>query len=304
MIVCSFYKFINIDDTNLFKKLLLHTCKDRYINGTFILAKEGINASFSGEKKAVQEVQKFLKKKVGADISFKLSTCTKNPFLRLRVKVKKEIIKLGVGEIWSGFSKGEYIKPENWNDFIDNKNVVLVDTRNKYESEIGFFENSVFPETKNFSEFPKWIKKNEHSFKNKTIAMYCTGGVRCEKASSYLISAGYKNIYQLEGGILSYIEKVDEKKSKWKGECFVFDERVSIDHSLKKGQYTQCFACRSALSKKDIESSFYTKGVSCHKCYLRTTHKQKQNFKEREKQIQIAKSRGRKHLGIKSQKKL
>ena len=172
-------------------------------------------------------------------------------------------------------STGEYIKPQHWNNFINNENVVLIDTRNAYESEIGYFEKSVFPLTKNFSEFPNWIKKNENFFKNKKIAMYCTGGIRCEKASSFLISKGYKNIFQLEGGILNYIEHIEKKRSKWKGECFVFDERISVNHSLEKGMYEQCFACRSALSKEDIKSSFYIKGVSCPKCYLTTTKKQK-----------------------------
>lgn len=299
-LICSFYKFVKLSKLDLFKKNLVKICETNNILGTIILAKEGINASLSGNKNSINFLQDFLEKKLNTTIFFKINYSENHPFLRLKVKIKSEIVRLGIKNINVNRKTGKFIKPNNWNNFIDQKDVLLIDTRNAYESDIGYFKNSVFPETKSFSEFPKWIKKNEKKIINKRIAMYCTGGIRCEKASSYLLEKGYNNVYQLEGGILNYIDKVEKKKSSWKGECFVFDERVSVNHFLETGKYIQCFACRSALSQKDLDSVHYKKGVSCPKCYLNTSDKQKDGFKERQKQIDLAKIKGDFHLGGKA----
>ena len=299
-LICSFYKFMKLKKLNLYKKSIIEACEKNNILGTIILAREGINGSISGTKNSIYNLQKFIEKKVDTEIYFKINYLEKDPFLRLKVKIKSEIVRLGIKDIKVSSKTGEFIDPNNWNDFIKQKDVLLIDTRNSYESEIGFFENSIFPNTKSFSEFPHWVKKNNQKIIKKKIVMYCTGGIRCEKASSYLIEKGYSDVFQLKGGILNYLNKVDEKKSTWKGECFVFDERVSVDHHLATGKYIQCFACRSALSEHDISSNYYIKGVSCPKCYSNTSNEQKQSFKERQKQIELAKNRGISHLGVKT----
>ena len=191
---------------------------------------------------------------------------------------------------------GIYIKPEDWSKFVNDSQTVVIDARNKYESEIGFFKNAITPETDSFSEFPDWIKRNKEKLNGKRIAMYCTGGIRCEKASSYMIDLGLKDIYQLEGGILNYLDLIKSKDNLWNGECFVFDDRVSVNNNLKKGKFIQCFACRSALSEKDVNSKYYIKGISCERCYDKTSLKKKRGLVEREKQIKIAKTRETNHF--------
>lgn len=301
--ICSFYKFKQISEIEKIKKEILSICNTKDIMGTILIAKEGINGTISGDNNSINSIREFLINKISSDIFFKISFFKKHPFLRMKVKIKHEIIKLSMGEIPTSLMTGTFVKPINWNNFIENDDVILVDTRNDYESEIGSFKKSITPKTKSFCEFPDWIKKNKESIKNKKIALFCTGGVRCEKASAFLLKEGYKNIYQLDGGIINYLEKVKKKESKWEGECFVFDERVSVNHSLKKGNYIQCFACRSALSEIDINSKFYSKGISCPKCYKNTTKIQKRKFNERQKQINLANQKGEKHLGKKYAKK-
>lgn len=296
-LVCSFYKFLKLKKKNDLQQRIYNICKKNNLLGTVLLANEGINASISGNKNNVDEVKDFFKTKIDRNIIFKINNCSKDPFLRLKVKIKREIVRLGVTDLKIKKRNDNYIKPEEWNDFIEKKDVILIDTRNEYESEIGYFDNSIFPNTKTFSELPNWIKNNEKILSDKKIAMYCTGGVRCEKASAYLTKEGFQNIYQLKGGILNYFKKVNCNHSKWRGECFVFDERVTLDHSLKSGNYTQCFACRSALRKKDLLSKNYVKGISCHKCFKKTTSKRKQNLKERQKQRELSRIRGIKYLG-------
>ena len=299
-LICSFYKFKELEKLNLLKNNLFEICKKNNISGTIILANEGINGTISGTKKSVNELRGFIEKKIEKKVYYKINYSEKDPFLRLKIKIKPEIVRLGVKNVNVSNKTGEFIDPINWNNFIEREDVLLIDTRNTYESDIGYFKNSVFPNTKSFSEFPEWIKKNKKKIKKKKIAMYCTGGIRCEKASTYLIKQGYSDVFQLEGGILNYIDKVDKKKSSWKGECFVFDERVSVNHSLEGGKYIQCYACRSALSKKELNSDHYIKGVSCPKCYFNTSSKQKEGFKERKKQINLAKKKGISHLGVKA----
>ena len=295
-IICSFYKFKKIKNLYSLKKNLLNIIKKNQIFGTVIIAKEGINGSLSGTHKSIVLLEDFLKNEISSNLIFKNHFYIKDPFLRQKVKIKKEIVRLGLAKVNVEKTTGKYIKPEGWSKFVNDSQTVVIDARNKYESEIGFFKNAITPETDSFSEFPDWIKRNKEKLKGKKIAMYCTGGIRCEKASSYMIDLGLKDIYQLEGGILNYLDLIKSKDNLWNGECFVFDDRVSVNNNLKKGKYVQCFACRSALSEKDVNSKHYIKGISCERCYDKTSLKKKRGLAEREKQIKIAKIREINHF--------
>ena len=230
-------------------------------------------------------------------IFFKVQNHFEHVFLRLKIKIKPEIIRMGQKNIHPNLNTGVHLESDEWDRLITDKKTILIDTRNKYESKIGTFKGSILVNSSNFTEFPKWVKKNEKKIKNKKVAMFCTGGVRCEKASSYLKKNGFKNIFQLEGGIISYFQQTKNKSKNWIGECFVFDERVSITENLKKGNYDQCFACRTPINEKDKNSEMFKKGISCPNCYEITTIKQKESFEERNKQISLAKKKGIKHLG-------
>ena len=265
--------------------------------GTIIISHEGMNGTISCENDNVKKLIIFLREISKKKIKLKTHFHSSHPFLRLKIKIKKEIVKLGKVNIKPDKSTGTFVKPDEWDKLVENPDVIKLDTRNFYESEIGTFENSVLTNTRNFTEFPKWIKKNHNLLKNKKIAMFCTGGIRCEKASSFLIKNGFEEIYQLDGGIISYLKKTQNNNKKWKGECFVFDDRVTLKEDLSKGHYEQCFACRSAVSEKDKKSEMYKKGVSCPKCSKITSNKKKDGFRERTRQIEIAKKKGIKHLG-------
>ena len=297
--VITFYKFVKIKEIKLIKDELILLCKQKKLFGTILIAEEGINGTISGNSISVKILKDYILKKINNNIDFKESYYNLNPFLRLKVKIKKEIIKLGVKNIQPEFITGKYVKPENWNKFVNDRNVIILDARNNYETEIGSFKNSLITKTKNFSEFPKWLKKNKTAISQKKIAMFCTGGIRCEKACSFLIKNGFDEVYQLEGGILNYFKKINLNKSIWSGECFVFDDRVSLNQHLEKGSYIQCFACKSAIEKSDTFSQHYVKGISCHKCFNATSVERKKNLKEREKQIRLSYSKGKKHIGCK-----
>ncbi|MAH78710.1 MAG: rhodanese-related sulfurtransferase [Rickettsiales bacterium TMED254] len=297
-IVCSFYQFLKIVDLKNLKIKIFNQAKKNKILGTILIAQEGINGTISGNNESIKKITKLVKKEVSEDILFKYSKNDKQPFLRLKVKIKREIVRLGIKGLKPNVNTGKYVNPKEWDNFITNKDVITLDTRNNYETEIGSFKESIIPKTKTFSEFPDWIKQNKEILKNKKIAMYCTGGIRCEKASSYLLDIGYEDVFQLEGGVLNYLKEVKNKK-RWKGECFVFDDRVSVNDKLEKGNFIQCFACRNPLSKKDRLSRDYIKGVSCPNCYSKTSSKKKESFIERQKQINLSKVRGEKHIGNK-----
>ena len=302
-IICSFYKFKKIKNLYLLKKNLLNIIKENQIFGTVIIAKEGINGSLSGTHESIVLVEDFLKNEISSNLIFKNHFYIKDPFLKQKVKIKKEIVRLGLTKVNVEKITGMYIKPEDWSKFVNDSQTVVIDARNKYESEIGCFKNAITAETDSFSEFPDWIKRNKEKLNGKRIAMYCTGGIRCEKASSYMINLGLKDIHQLEGGILNYLDLIKSKDNLWNGECFVFDDRVSVNNNLKKGKYIQCFACRSALSEKDVNSKHYIKGISCERCYDKTSLKKKRGLAEREKQIKIAKIRETDHFVEKNKPK-
>ena len=296
-IVSSFYKFVYLRNPNFVKKKLSIDLKKFDIKGTFIIGKEGINASFSVSARQFEKIKSLIKTLISKEIKFKNQFDNKHSFLRLKIKEKKEIVSLGQKYIFPEKITGAFVQPDSWDKFISDPNSIIIDTRNKYESDIGTFKSSVKTKTTNFRQFPIWFKKNKKKLFKKKIGMFCTGGIRCEKASNFLINEGYKNIFQLEGGIIEYLKKTKNKNKLWQGECFVFDERVSLNDKLEKGLFSQCFACRSPISYVDTKSKYFKQGVSCPKCFKEKSKKQKARYNERRKQIQIAKKKGIKHIG-------
>ena len=287
--VISFYKFVKINNPKKLRKSLLDILLNEDVVGTFLIAKEGINATVSGSDISLKKIMKFLDKQKGFnDIEYKHSCSIKRVFKRLKIKVKDEIVALGKKEIDPSKTTRNYIEPRNWNKLIADPDVLLIDTRNTYEIKIGTFLGAENPNIKNFRDFPNFVKNKLNSKKNQKIAMFCTGGIRCEKASSYLLEKGFKDVYQLKGGILKYLEQNTKKNSRFKGECFVFDERVSVNKKLKNGRYQQCYACRMPISKDDISSIHYKKGISCPHCFSKTSKRQKNRFAERQNQINLS----------------
>ena len=301
-IVVAFYKFFEVFNTlelqNSLKLIFIKT----EIKGTILIAKEGINGTIAGKKGEITlALEKIWNLDFLTDLDPKYSFAYKNPFFRMKIRLKKEIVTIGLPEISPNKIVGNYIKPENWNDLISDKNLLLIDTRNSYEVSIGSFENALNPNIKSFREFPDWVTKNlinkDPEIKNKKVAMFCTGGIRCEKSTSYLKSIGFEEVYHLEGGILKYLEKVPKNVSKWKGSCFVFDYRVSVDHNLELGHYEMCFACRMPISTTDKMHEYFVQGESCHHCFKSSNDKQKKRFKERQKQIELSRKKNQLHIG-------
>ncbi len=292
--VYSFYRFINISDKKRVKKCIDKFLSDKPVRGTILLANEGINGSISASKYDLDVIISFIKKTLRIrKLEVKINNTGFLPFNRMKVRIKKEIVSLGQGNINVIKSAGKYIKPKDWDKITNNKEFMVIDTRNKFEINIGSFINSLNPKTTSFREFPK--KFNDLKIDKKTkIAMFCTGGIRCEKASSFLISKGYKNIYQLDGGILNYLDYKKEKKltkMNWKGDCFVFDNRVTVNKNLKHGKYIQCYGCRRPIKRKDTLSPYYRKGVSCHLCHDERSNEQKKRSATRQNQLDDRKSR-------------
>jgi len=268
------------------------------VKGTLLLAKEGINGTVAGSREGIDNLLAWIRSDERlADVRTKESYDDNMPFYRTRVKLKKEIVTMGVEGIDPNHVVGTYVKPEEWNDLISDPDVLLVDTRNDYEVAIGTFKHAINPETETFRQFPDYVKKNLNPKKHKKVAMFCTGGIRCEKSTAYLKEQGFDEVYHLQGGILKYLETVAEKDSLWQGECFVFDNRVSVDHNLDKGTYDQCHACRLPITEADKQSERYEKGVSCPYCFDKKTDEQRKRFAERERQVQLAKTRGESHIG-------
>ena len=301
-IVVAFYKFFDLSNIFDLQARLNSILSLTDIKGTILLANEGLNGTISGnESEILKALESIWKIKNLTDLMPKFSLAPKNPFFRMKIKLKKEIVTLGIKDVSPNKIVGKYIEPEKWNDLISDENLLLIDTRNDYEVSIGTFENALNPNIKNFREFPKWVSENlvkkDPDIKNKKIAMFCTGGIRCEKSTSYLKSMGFKDVCHLEGGILKYLEKVPEKQSKWKGSCFVFDYRVSVQQDLKLGNYDMCFACRMPINEEDKKHRCFVQGESCHHCFNVSNLKQKQKFKERQKQIELSKLKNKSHIG-------
>ena len=301
--ICALYKFTRLDDFEKIKKPLKKFMELLNVRGTLLLAREGINGTIAGEKTNIEEVLAYLQSdKRLADISYKYSYSVKPPFNRLKVKLKKEIVTLGISDIDPTHSSGTYVKPSDWNELINDPEVVLIDTRNNYEYEIGSFKGAINPNTETFREFPNYTKNNLEKYRNKKIAMFCTGGIRCEKSTAYLKSEGFENVYHLQGGILKYLEEIEEAESLWEGECFVFDDRVAVKHKLELGKYDQCHACRFPITEEDKKHPHYEKGASCPRCYGTKNSSQVSRYREREKQVQLSKARGESHIGDEAHK--
>ncbi|QYK02996.1 rhodanese-related sulfurtransferase [Shewanella psychrotolerans] len=298
VVVCALYKFVSLPNYTDIQQPLLAQMEQTNIKGTLLLAAEGINGTVAGTQAAIDGLLQWLNQQPGLDnIVYKLSFDDEMPFYRTKVKLKKEIVTMGVEGIDPRKVVGTYVKPQDWNQLISDPDVLLIDTRNDYEVSIGTFKNAVDPKTQTFREFPDYVKENLDPAKHKKVAMFCTGGIRCEKSTAYLKEQGFDEVYHLEGGVLKYLEEVKPEESMWQGECFVFDNRVSVNHSLEKGDYDQCNACRLPITEADKASEHYVKGVSCPHCIDKVTEKQRQRFAERERQVQLANARGESHIG-------
>jgi len=305
ILVAALYKFVEIDDLLSLQSNLYEICEKNNIMGTILIANEGINGTISGKTNEINQTISLLKSdKRFTNIEIKYSSTDKQPFHRMKVRLKKEIVTIGLPEINPNNKVGTYVKPDDWNDLISDPNVVVIDARNKYETKIGSFQNALDPETSSFREFPDWVKKFKSSKENanKKIAMFCTGGIRCEKASSLMKEEGFEDVYHLQGGILKYLETIDKENSLWNGECFVFDQRVCLTDELEVGSYKMCFACRMPITEEEMQNEKYIEGISCIYCYDKTTKEKKERFGSRQKQILLAKERGEKHLGGKQTK--
>ncbi|HEY6130717.1 MAG TPA: rhodanese-related sulfurtransferase [Halioglobus sp.] len=298
IVVAALYKFVTLDDYPALRGPLLDTCVTAGIRGTLLLAREGINGTIAGSREGIDQVLAYLRHDPRlADIEHKESRDDHMPFYRMKVKLKKEIVTLGVRGVDPNARAGTYIKPCDWNALVSDLEVVLIDTRNDYECDIGSFRGALDPRTVNFREFPEFVRANLDPRVHKKIAMFCTGGIRCEKASAFMLNEGFEEVYHLQGGILKYLEEVSPEDSIWEGECFVFDNRVSVDHRLEKGRYDQCFGCRHPITAMDKHSGQYEAGVCCPHCFDHLTPDQKQRFRERQKQVELAAQRGEAHVG-------
>ena len=300
ILVATLYKFFKVDDLVALQNQLYAICNKNNVMGTILIANEGVNGTISAKPKeiektliSIQEDDRF------SEIEIKYSSANKQPFHKMRVRLKKEIVTIGLPEINPNKTVGTYVKPEEWNDIISDPDVILIDTRNKFEIKIGSFKNALDPRTTSFRDFPEWVKKfkQDKENTNKKIAMYCTGGIRCEKASSLMKEEGFNEVYHLQGGILKYLEQVEKEKSLWEGECFVFDDRVCLTENLEVGSYKMCFACRMPITEDELNDDRYEEGVSCLYCYDKTTKDKKERFESRQKQIELSKLRGEKHIG-------
>ena len=298
IVVCAMYKFVTLENYQDIKPNLLKVMEDNVIKGTLLLANEGINGTVAGTRESIDTLLNWLMSDERlASIEYKESYTEVMPFNRTKVKLKKEIVTMGIEGIDPKQVVGTYVDPKDWNALISDPDVILVDTRNDYEYQVGTFQNAVNPDTETFREFPQYVEKNMDPAKHKKVAMFCTGGIRCEKSTAYMKEQGYEEVYHLKGGILKYLEDVPKEETMWEGECFVFDERVTVNHDLERGEYDQCHACRLPITEEEKLSDKYQRGVSCPHCFDKISDKQKERFAERERQVELAKKRGEVHIG-------
>ena len=295
--VAALYKFTPFESPEAIQGPLAKVCCEHGVKGTLLLAREGINGTIAGTPEGISAALAHIKSLPGCrDIEWKESTAETMPFPRMKVRLKREIVTMGQPDVDPTASVGTYVPPEDWNDLIASDDVVVIDTRNDYEVAIGTFEGAEDPLTKTFGEFPDWWAANANRFGNKKVAMFCTGGIRCEKASNYLLAQGVEDVFHLKGGILKYLETVPKEESRWNGECFVFDGRVAVGHGLAEGSYDLCHACRMPISAADKFHPAFEQGVSCHQCIDATSDTDKTRFRERQKQILLARARGETHF--------
>ncbi|WP_049723776.1 oxygen-dependent tRNA uridine(34) hydroxylase TrhO [Gilvimarinus polysaccharolyticus] len=297
-VVAALYKFVELPDYEALSVPLKAECDRLGIKGTLLLAAEGINGTVSGSREGIDALLNYLTRDDRfADIEHKESLYDDQPFYRMKVKLKKEIVTMGVEGIDPKQIVGTYVKPQDWNALISDPDVLVVDTRNHYEYAIGSFERAVDPATETFREFPAYVKDNLDPAQHKKVAMFCTGGIRCEKATAYMKEQGFDEVYHLEGGILKYLEEVPAAESLWRGECFVFDNRVAVNHDLERGSFEQCYGCRHPITEAEMASELYLKGVCCPRCHHSLSDEQKTRFAERQKQIELSRARNEVHLG-------
>ena len=298
IIVAALYKFANLHDYQEMQPLVLDYCIRQALFGTLLLAQEGINGTVAGTQAGIDALITFLKMDSRFfDLEHKVSYADEMPFTRMKVKLKKEIVTLGVAGINPNETVGTYVAPEDWNALISDPDVILIDTRNGYECDIGTFRGAIDPQTTSFREFPAYIKKTMNPAKHRKVAMFCTGGIRCEKASAFMLKQGYEEVYHLRGGILKYLEQIPPEKSLWEGECFVFDQRISVGQGLKVGEYEQCHGCRHPVSPEERASMHFVEGVSCPHCFSSLSEAKRSRFTERQKQSELALKRGGVHIG-------
>ncbi|SMC23786.1 UPF0176 protein [Andreprevotia lacus DSM 23236] len=292
IVVAALYKFVTLTDYIALREPLQQCMTDLDVKGTLLLAEEGINGTVSGTRAAIDGLLAWLKRDARfAELDHKESYCDEQPFYRTKVKLKKEIVTMGVEGVDPNKRVGTYVEPHDWNALISDPEVLLIDTRNDYEVAIGTFEGAIDPRTESFREFPDYIQRHFDPAKHKKVAMFCTGGIRCEKASSYMLGAGFEEVYHLKGGILKYLETVPQEETRWQGDCFVFDNRVTVRHDLSEGDYELCHACREPVSVEERKSPHYVPGISCPHCWDSLSEKTRAGARERQKQIELAKAR-------------
>ena len=298
VVVAALYKFVTLEDFQELREPLLDACLRAGTRGTLLLAREGINGTIAGSRAGIDAVLDWLRRDPRlADLEHKESADDHMPFYRMKVKLKREIVTMGVAGVDPNRRVGTYVEPGDWNALIDDPEVLLIDTRNNYECNIGSFRGALDPQTTAFREFPQWVRSQLDPARHRKVAMFCTGGIRCEKASAFMLGEGFEEVFHLKGGILKYLEEVPEAESSWQGECFVFDNRVAVNHRLEKGQYDQCHGCRHPITEADKRSTRYRPGVCCPGCYDRLSEDQKARFAERQKQVELAAARNEAHIG-------
>lgn len=297
-VVAALYKFAPLDKYESMQKLIYKACQQHEIKGIILLASEGINGTISGTREGIDGILAYIRSLPHLEgLSHKESFSSKHPFRRLRVRLKKEIVTLGVPGVNPAEQVGTYVKPAQWNALLQDPDVLVLDTRNDYEVRIGAFEGAIDPMTKTFRDFPSYVQDSLDPKKHKKVAMYCTGGIRCEKASSYMLQQGFETVYHLEGGILKYLEEIPAEESLWKGDCFVFDQRVAVKQGLLQGDHSLCFGCRQPLTEEDKTFSYHQEGICCRYCYTQTNDRHIKRVTERQRQIQLADLRKENHLG-------
>ncbi len=307
-LTAALYKFVELPDYETLQVPLLACCEANGVKGTLLLASEGVNGTIAGLEPGVRAVLAWLRSDERlAALEHKESWTSVQAFYRMKVRLKKEIVTMGVPEVHPALMAGQYVKPTDWNALVSSPDVVLVDTRNDYEVKIGTFAGAINPDTHTFTELPGWVEREMHKGgklasvdgKKPRVAMFCTGGIRCEKSTALLRSKGFEEVYHLEGGILKYLETVPQDQSTWQGECFLFDERVSVGHALAPGTLTLCRSCRNPVNSEEKLSPLFELGVSCPHCHALTTDTQKAGYRERQKQVQLANARQQRHIGVK-----
>jgi UPF0176 protein len=305
IVVAAFYKFVALNERSQLQKDIIQVCEQAGVKGIILLAPEGINSTIAGTREGMDAVLSFLRQDPRfRDLEHKESYCDHMPFRRLKVRLKKEIITMGLPEVDPTKVVGTYVDPLEWNELISDPEVLVVDTRNDYEVQIGTFVNALDPKTQHFGDFASYVKEHLDPQKHKKIAMCCTGGIRCEKASAFMKMQGFEEVYHLKGGILKYLEQIPQEQSLWQGECFVFDERVAVTHGLGVGSHDLCHGCRRPISAADKTSPLFQPGVSCSRCYHQTTDHQKSRFSERQRQLKLIKTREQKRTGASQHEKL